>query len=252
MRYRAANRWAFPHASVARGRSQQRRRARRDRLRISGCEYPISRSQWGVKMAKERSFDTLDIIKEVVNIGVGDAAAALSDLVKGRVVIRVPELTILDMEDVPEFIANGVSSLGVYISQDFSGFISGRVLLFYTKACSFELLACLTGHASSTSTMTLTEIATLQEVGNIIMVSCISTICNVLKGRVDFRMPQVTEEISKSYFQNMVEELTELDKAVIVRSEMAVRERNISGYIFVLLSFADFEVLAQGLAERTR
>ena len=50
----------------------------------------------------------------------------------------------------------------------------------------------------------------------------------------------------------MVEELTELDKAVIVRSEMAVRERNISGYIFVLLSFADFEVLAQGLAERTR
>jgi len=62
---------------------------------------------------------TLDIIKEVVNVGIGDAAAALSALVNSRVIIEVPEIHIINAQDAPDFIQKEIRSLGVYISQDF-------------------------------------------------------------------------------------------------------------------------------------
>jgi len=195
-------------------------------------------------MAEEKS---LDIIREVINIGIGDAASALSELVKDRVIIRTPEVEIMNMADIPGYIRNEMSSLGVYISQDFGGMINGKTLLFYTKECSISLLNALYGEGMVISSLSSSGMATLQEIGNIIMVSCISTISNMMDTNLTFFIPQVTEEISDGYFQNLLKDMEEFDQAIIVKNEMAIKGKDIQGYLFVLLSFEGFQLVIEKL-----
>ena len=198
-------------------------------------------------MSEDRS---TDIIREIINIGVGDAAAALSRLVDRRIVITVPEVRILEIAEVPEFVREEVPSLGVYISQEFRGMITGRTLLFYTRESSFVLLKALTGQDPVSSFLSQTDMATLQEVGNILMVSCMSTIGDMTEDGIRFEIPQVTEEISEAYFANLVAELNTYDKVIVVKNEITVQDVDISGYLFVLLGVKGFSLIEEALVKR--
>jgi len=183
---------------------------------------------------------TLDIIREVINIGVGDAADSLSQLAQSRVWIKTPDVHILDSKDAPAFIQNEIQSLGIYISQNFHGRIRGKTLLFYTKESCNSLVKTILDKDIVTSALTDTAIATLQEIGNIIMVSCVSTISNLIEDAISFEILEVTIEITEGYFQNIVQDLGELEKIIIVRNQMIVKDKEIEGYIFLLLGFDDF------------
>lgn len=193
---------------------------------------------------------TLDIIKEVINIGIGDAASALSTLVKSRVTIKVPDIHILDTKAAPEFIQKEIRSLGVYIAQDFHGVFHGKTLLFYTKESCASLIKCIMGETTVTSSLTDSAIAVLQEIGNIVMVTCVSTISNILDDTVEFQIPDVTIEISEGYFGNIVKGLGDLDKTIIVRNQMMVKDKEIEGYFFMMISFKDFLSLIKKLADK--
>ncbi len=182
----------------------------------------------------------LDIVREVINIGIGEAANALSKLVRTRVVIRSPDVRIIDSNQIYDYIQNQVASLGVYISQNFCTLARGRTILFYTRECSISLLNAVHGEDLKTETLTESGMATLNEIGNIIMGSCMAEISNLIGGRITFDLPQVTVEISERYFQNLILELNERDKAIVVKNEMRVKDTDIQGYMFVLLTFEDF------------
>jgi chemotaxis protein CheC len=195
---------------------------------------------------------TLDIIREVINIGVGDAADALSNLVDSRVLIKTPEVHILDSNEALNFIQKEIQTLGVYISQSFHGGIRGRTLLFYTKESCNALVKTILGKDTVTSALTETAISTLQEIGNILMVSCVSTITNLIDDSVSFEIPDVTIEISEGYLKNIIEDLGELDKTIVVRNQMVVKDKKIEGYIFLLLSFNDFLFVVDKMGKKIK
>ncbi len=101
-----------------------------------------------------------------------------------------------------------------------------------------------------TSSLTESGIATLNEIGNNIMVTCMSEISNQIDARIWFDLPEVTVEISENYFQNLLKDLRELDKAIVIKSEMRIKENDIQGYLFILLSFEDFNLLIEGLLKK--
>ena len=190
----------------------------------------------------------LDIIKEVINIGIGDAAASLSELIRTRVVIRTPDILVMDVKALPSYFQVNVESFGVYLSQGFEGQMKGKTLLCYTQDCSLSLLNALYPESAKTLSLTASAIATLQEIGNIIMVSCITTLADMMDSTLKFLMPAVTVEVSETYFQNLLKDMEVLDKAIVVKNEIVVardkmRESQppIEGHLFVLLSFDDFQ-----------
>ena len=192
----------------------------------------------------------IDTIREVINIGIGDTAAALSDLVNSRVIIRVPDIHILETKVVPDFIDKEIKSLGVYIAQNFHGIIKGKAVLFYTKESSVSLLKNLTGDFLNLDILSERSMSILQEIGNILLVSCISTISNIIGGRINFEIPHVTVEVSEGYFVNLLKGLDEMDKTIIVKNEMTIKDKNISGYIFILLGFRDFKMVIEKIQRK--
>ena len=193
---------------------------------------------------------TLDIIREVINIGSGEAAVALSSILGSRILIKVPEISILTIPEVEPFIQREMRSLGVYISQDFNGPFRGKALLCYTRDCSRTLLEQLTGQPAVTTHLSEAEESTLQEIGNILMVSCLTTIADMIDGRILFQIPQVTEGVSDTFFAHLVGELNGYDRAVLTKNKLSVQDQEIDGYLFVMLGVSDFERLVERLEKK--
>lgn len=73
----------------------------------------------------------IDVLKEIGNIGAGNAATALSQMLSKRIDMNVPEVSLLNYDDIIESIG-GAENVVVGILVSFNGDIEG-VILFLLK-----------------------------------------------------------------------------------------------------------------------
>ncbi|QTA88041.1 chemotaxis protein CheC [Desulfonema magnum] len=192
----------------------------------------------------------IDIITEILNIGMGEAANSLSKLVNTHILIKVPDVRVMQLADIHKYISDELDASGVYMSQIFTGYAKGKAILFYPKDCSVSLLNSLCGQTDKISDLTEVEIATLNEIGNMVIGSCMAEIANVLKSKISFEFPEVTVETSGKYFQNMLKDLGKSDMVIIVKNVMCIKETDIQGYFFVMLSFEDVNHILDDLRKK--
>ncbi len=192
----------------------------------------------------------LDMLRELINIGIGEAANSLSQLLQKRVMLRVPDIQIINVSEVNLYLQQELTSLGVYIAQDFEGMIRGKTILCYTRECSLSLLNAIFGNNMKITSLTETGIATLNEIGNIIMVSCMSEISNMIEGKISYHLPEVTVEISQVYFQNLIRDIAKLDTAIVIKNEFIIHQTDIKSYLFILLSFEGYETVIDRLLKK--
>ena len=69
----------------------------------------------------------LDVLKEVANIGAGNAATALSELINKKINMKVPQVRIIPFGCLDEVIG-GVETLTVGVYMEFKGEIDGTIM----------------------------------------------------------------------------------------------------------------------------
>jgi Chemotaxis protein CheC, inhibitor of MCP methylation len=106
----------------------------------------------------------LDAIREVSNIGAGNAATALSQLLNKKIDMSVPSVNIIDFEDVFANFTDEKEVLGILIRV--LGDTPGNILFIFEKDAASEIVEALIGSPD----MLLSEMgkSALCEVGNII------------------------------------------------------------------------------------
>src|SRR5947207_12894618 len=72
----------------------------------------------------------LDALREIANIGAGHAATALSKLLRGRVMISVPEISVSRLEDVGPMVAAPEAPVAAVLMH-MLGDLTGRTLLVF-------------------------------------------------------------------------------------------------------------------------
>jgi len=191
-----------------------------------------------------------DIIQEAINIGIGEAASVLSELLNARVTIRIPEIRVCNIADIPLYINGKAQEMGMFISQDFHGTLEGKAILTYSKKCSLSLINAIFREKREVLSLSNTDIASLQEIGNIIIVSFLAAISNVIEGMMTFSLPLVTVNLAGNYLNIMIKEMEKFEKCILFVNEMIIREQGIHGYIFVLLTFNDICIITERLKSK--
>ncbi|OQX56123.1 MAG: hypothetical protein B5M53_03060 [Candidatus Cloacimonas sp. 4484_209] len=122
----------------------------------------------------------LDSIKEIANIGSGHAATALSQLTKRKVMVNVPEVKILNVEDLPSLFPEPEEVVvGALIN--FLGDITGRVLLVFPKnETSLLTNSLLTDENKSPGVFSEYERSYFKEISNIVIGAYITALANFL------------------------------------------------------------------------
>jgi chemotaxis protein CheY-P-specific phosphatase CheC len=197
----------------------------------------------------ERSKDllVLDTFKEIVNIGISEAGHSLSEILKRRILLRVSELLFLDTNEISDFLLKELPDIGVLIMQGFHGELNGISTLAYSHEYADTLMSLLIGKEKSISAYQVSDLASLEEFGNILSVSCISTIANICNVRIRFDLPKVYINLTRLIVENLTSAYGQFEKYLILKNLISIGDFEIEGYLLFLLSFENFEQIVDSL-----
>ena len=185
----------------------------------------------------------LDALTELVNIGVSRAAASLREMVGRReVILSVPNVVLVGRQEAVELLRQQESKRLVAVHQVFEGDITGRALLIFPETNSLELVRAVTGGDLSLEDIMELEEEALAETGNIILNGCLATIANILQRSLRMSLPEVLRGEGPEFFQ--LEPPPEAgDVVLFLYINFAVRERDIRGYIAMLMDMPSLSAL---------
>jgi chemotaxis protein CheC len=195
----------------------------------------------------------LDALTELVNLGISRAANSLADMVKEEVTLTVPRVTLVSRDQAIRTLSERESAHLVAVHQTFDGDICGRALLIFPEAKSLELVRAVVGGDLSIEEIIELEQEALAETGNVILNACLATMANQLERTLKISLPEVLHGDSLDFFS--LEPPPEPgDTVMLIYIDFSVRERDIQGYIAMLLdmpSIAALRILIQELIRRT-
>ena len=118
-----------------------------------------------------------DVLQELVNIGVGGAAVALSGIMNREVILTFPRLEIFDLEQMKQYLRNREDVQYVSVSQKVRGEFSGKGIISFTLQEGKTLLNILLDNPDSPDyNFGIMEKETIQEVGNILITAIFCSI----------------------------------------------------------------------------
>lgn len=185
----------------------------------------------------------LDALTELVNLGVGRAAASLRDLAGEQVHLSVPNVVLVTRPHAIEILnEKGTALVGVH--QVFEGDIVGRAFLMFPETNSVELVRAVTGGDLELEEIIELEQEALAETGNIVLNGCLSTIANLLQRRLRISLPEVLRGEGAAFFSLPPPPLAG-DVVMFVYIDFEMRLRNIQGYLAMLMDMPSLAVLRE-------
>lgn len=189
-----------------------------------------------------------DALTEIVNIGVSRAASNLRKMVGAQVHLSVPAIEVVTQRRAARLISEREIAELVAVRQDFSGPFSGRALLIFPESNSLELVRAVTGDELSPQEVLDIEEEALAETGNVILNSCLATMANMLQRSLTMTIPEVMRGDGAKLFD--VWEGSPSDGLVLfLYIDFAVRDRDIRGYIAMLMDLPSLAALKALLDE---
>jgi chemotaxis protein CheC len=189
--------------------------------------------------------DQLDALTEIVNIGIGQAAILLNQMVDSHIELEVPAVLIFDPEEHQEKLDDVGDGVLSCVQLTFCGSLSGTSMLVFPSESSVKLVSALTGEAPGTADLDAVMAGTLNEVGNIVINGVVGSISNMLEKHLDFSLPNYLEGKLKDLLKTNLP----LVKATIllVRTNFRVQDLQIKGNIFLILEIESLNQLLSGL-----
>lgn len=177
--------------------------------------------------------DQQDTIVELMNIGVGRAASALSKLVHDEVLLSVPKVDFVDIKTAEQYFSELLPTALAGVTQAFDGFISGKAALIFPEERSLELVRLIVGNELSASEISELEQDTLAELGNILLNSCLATLANILHREIQTSLP----EAYTGNCHNILKRLCDRDDSLImlVQVDFSLSQRELQGYLAFII-----------------
>jgi chemotaxis protein CheC len=180
-----------------------------------------------------------DAITELLNIGMGQAANSLSEMVGEEVELSVPSLELLTRQSVAERLHRESPKRIVAVKQNFQGPFWGEALLLFPEEKSLALVRALIKQEVPLEVLIELEQDALTEVGNIILNACLSSLANILTADLMSELPK--------YLTGTAFEVLNADKArtqevvMFLRMDFALHSQDIDGYVAFILEIPSIE-----------
>ncbi|WP_027414625.1 chemotaxis protein CheC [Aneurinibacillus terranovensis] len=149
-------------------------------------------------MDNMKSFDDFqfDVLREVGNIGAGNAATALSKLIQKEIDMKVPQVKIIPFDEIADFVG-GAETVVVSVLLRVFGDIPAHMFFIISVESAKNLIKQLmgidTGEAEEFDEM---ELSALNEIGNILAGSYLSSLADFTKLNMQPSVPAVAIDMA--------------------------------------------------------
>jgi chemotaxis protein CheC len=191
----------------------------------------------------------IDAFKEVGNIGAGHAATALSQLIKKKIMINVPEVKVIKISEVENLIGDK-NSLVAGIVMNVLGDITAKLLLLLTRDAALHLADMLLQHpAGTTKVMNEMGNSAIKETGNILSGAYMNALNEFLGVMLLPSVPNLVFDITSAILASLSEGFEAMSSHIIcVETQFSeVNERVIKGYMLLIPDVPSIQVLLNAI-----
>lgn len=200
-------------------------------------------------MEKEISLETMtaeytDVLKELGNIGAGNAMTALAQLLNCKVDMKVPQVRLLEFQDVGALIGGEeLLMAGIYLGVE--GDITGSIMFLLEKNSAKHLISKLMGMEITNDEFGEMETSALMEVGNIITGAYLNSLATITNLKIYPTVPSICVDMAGAILSVPAIEFGTLGDRILLIQSQFMDEVELNGYFIMV---PDIESYAKILA----
>jgi chemotaxis protein CheC len=197
-----------------------------------------------------KDFDfKMDVLREVGNIGAGNAATALSRLLNKPVDMAVPTVSLLPFEEIAERVG-GSETVVVAIFLRVGGDAPGNMFFIITRESARRLLQGLLSEdaASDEAEYSEMEMSTLCEIGNILAGSYLSSLGDLTRMQMYPSVPSIAVDMAGAILSyGLIQFGTMGDDALLIDTSFREGKEETQGHFFLIPDPESFDKLFRAL-----
>ena len=184
----------------------------------------------------------LDVLKEISNIGAGNAATSLSQILGQKVDMHVPNASVVDFNDLLGILGDEeVVVLGVMIL--YSGDVSGTMIFMLPKESAGKMIGpLLQREYTEESAFDELDMSAMKEIGNIIVSSYIGAMASMTGFSIRVTEPFATIDMAASILSVPVSDVGRYgDNVLFMESYITCDGDKLGGHFIMLPSLESYD-----------
>ena len=177
----------------------------------------------------------LDALREIGNVGAGNSATALSQIINHRIDMNVPQVSIVPITDVPDLVGGpDVMVAGVFLRV--YGAAPSNILFLLPQESAFYLVDMILGKPhGETKTLDFMDESALMEIGNILAGAYLNALFNLTKLSLLPSIPALAMDMAGAMLSVVLIQLGQMgDHALVIETEFQADEDGIKGHFFLV------------------
>ena len=188
-----------------------------------------------------------DVLKEIGNIGAGNAMTALSQMLQCKVDMKVPQVRLLDFSEVGAMMG-GEEQIMVGVFLGVEGDITGSMMfLVEVKSAKHLINKLMMGMASDSEGLSDIEMSAMQEVGNIITGAYLNSLSTLTNLKIYPTPPSLTVDMAGAILSVPAIQFGIMgDKILLIQSQF-YDDVEIDGYFILLPDLESYSKILTSL-----
>jgi chemotaxis protein CheC len=179
----------------------------------------------------------LDALREVGNVGAGNAATALSQLTGQRIDLSVSKVCVLPTDAIADFLGGSDSNVAS-VCLPVYGDVTGLVLVFFPLDQINELTRMLLPNFTAVpgpDGLSDIEKSALRELGSILTGAYLSALFRFIHIQILHGVPELVMDMAQAILDSVLVELEEKeDLAIVIETELTAQNKKMTSKFLLL------------------
>ncbi len=190
----------------------------------------------------------LDVLREIGNIGAGNAMTALAQILQRKVDMQVPKADLIEFHDIGDAIGGEETIMaGVYMVVE--GDISGSMMFLLEKGSARHLvnqMLCGYGDPNAEDFGEM-EMSALKEIGNIMTGAYLNSLSDLTRMKIFPSVPEITIDMAGAILSVPATEFGVLgDKILMIQTRFS-DDMEIDGYFILVPDLDSYQKIMESL-----
>ena len=188
-----------------------------------------------------------DVLKEIGNIGAGNATTAIASMLSLKIDMQVPEVRFLTFQEVPTALGNEEDLIcGIFLEVQLD--ISGSMMFLLDMDSAHYLVNKLMGRDPSyNEEFSEMDLSALQEIGNIIAASYLSALASLTNMKISPSVPYLCIDMAAAILSVPAIQFGQFgDNALLIETEFG-DDVMIDGHFILLPDLDSYSKILQSL-----
>lgn len=189
----------------------------------------------------------IDVLREIGNIGAGNAATSLAKMIDKKIDMKVPVVKLLGFDEVPELLG-GAENVVSGIFFKIEGDITGSIMFVLDHSSAINLVDLLMPRENAE--FDEFTISALKEIGNILSGSYIASLSGLTNLQIKISIPAIAIDMAGAILSVPAIHFGQMsDNVMIIQNEFieTVGQKSVDGYFFLIPDMESYETLLGSL-----